>query len=220
MDATLAQDAERHLAACEDCSAVHAEWGAVFDALATPGRLAPASGFADHVIARARKEGVEITAAPVPSAVQGLVHPAGAPIRTTGRVRKWAGQLVARLRTTGGRRWPVLAGIGTAPAAVVATLGWVVFTHPLVTTSGLAQYLWFKSSQVVEGAVSAFLGGASGTPAFSLLTQALQSAASAPGLAALGLVSLLAVTSGSIWVLYRNLGLGRDSMIPARLGRG
>lgn len=221
LDGAAARTAEHHLAACASCGAAEAEWARVFEALARPGHLAPAAGFADQVILKARTAGVTMASDPAlsPAPIAGVVAPVTGPGRLA-RARAWAGRAAARVRASGRGRWPVLAGIGTAPAAVVATLGWVVFTHPLVTAGGLAQFLWFKANQFVEGAVATLVGGAAGTSAFAWVSDAVQYAANAPGLAALGAVSLLVATSGSIWVLYRNLGLGRASLTPARLNPG
>lgn len=114
----------------------------------------------------------------------------------------------------------VLAGLGTAPAVVAATLGWVVLTHPLVTTSGLVRFALLKMGQLTDGLISTVIGGAGDSALLYALYSGFEIVASAPGTAALGGLALLVLMAASTWVLYRNLAPMRETLRPAPVGQG
>ncbi len=196
-----------HLAACSACTKQETEWGLVLGSIQNIGHLEPSVGFQDSVLAAARI---------------GAVGSAVVPFRTraVAAARGWVRTAVARVRQRDRRSMAVLAGLGTAPAVVAATLGWVVLTHPLVTTSGLARFALLKVGELADGLISTVIGGAGDSALLYVLYSGFEIVASAPGTAALGGLALLILMAASAWVLYRNLAPMRKTLRSAPVGQG
>jgi len=190
---------QSHLAACSDCAEQEQAWKALFGSIAGAGHHAPSTDFADSVLAAARVR--------APQTVLGVPVKGHAP-------PGWIQTAVARLRNRDRKSLAVLAGLGTAPAVVLATLGWVVLTHPLVTTSGLFRFAWLKLAQFADSLTGAVVGGAGDSALIYALSSALEIVASAPGPAALGGLVVLLLMSGSTWVLFKNLSPIRETLNP------
>ena len=196
---------ERHLAACSGCKDREAEWSIVFRQLSAVERLAPAEGFRERVLAR------------LPA-----VLPAVAPERKHGNLlARWSrtqmGAVARRLALGGRRRWAVVAGLGTAPATVAASVAWVVLSHPLVTARGLMQFAWLQATQLASTVGGTLLSGVMESAATYQLWAAIQGLASTPLAVALGVAAVCAVLSSSVWVLVRTLGPVYRNLIPVRL---
>jgi len=213
LDAALSPAAhgvvERHVAACGSCRDLETEWSQVFRELGTAERFAPSADFREGVLAQ------------LPSSV---LAPAAPRERSGGMVTSWvrgqARSLVARVQNKGRGRWAVLAGVGTAPAAVVASVSWVVLSHPLVTMAGLVRFAWLQATQVATGLGGVVFGGVVESAATYQLWTAIQSLASTPLVALLGVAFVCAVLSSSVWVLFRNLAPIYRNLIPIRLAGG
>ncbi len=204
---------ERHLAACVSCRDDERAWSALFAELGSLDRLAPSADFRERVLARVPVPAGALAASRRRGfawAGRGLAHGAAAFVR---------GQ-VARVRDLGRGRWAVVAGVATAPAAVAASIAWVVLSHPLVTMRGLAQFAWLQATQVVGAVGAPLLGGVLESAATYQLWAIAQSLASTPGVALLGALTVCAVLSTSVWVLYRYLGPIYRNLLPVRLTSG
>jgi anti-sigma factor RsiW len=202
-----AEAAQIHLAACSDCSGQETEWTALLTSIGSVQRYAPSAGFSEAVLVAARIK------TPHASALSLRV-------RALGGASGWVRSAVARIRSRDQRGLAALAGLATAPAAVLATLGWVVLTHPLVTTSGLLRFALLKAGQVADGMMTTVLGGTSDSALLYALYSGFEIMASAPGTAALGGLAVLMLMSLSTWVLFRNLAPMRESLNPAPGGQG
>lgn len=200
----------QHLAASTRCAEQEAQWTSLFASLETVGHHAPSEEFADRVM----------EAAGVLEPEPGFARVLGVRVRAIDPNAGWLKKAVINLRDRDRRSMAILAGLGTAPAVVMATLAWVVLTHPLVTTSGLVRYAFLKGGQMLDGIVAAVMGGSSESGLLALLSSAVDLVAGAPGAAALGAAALLLLSSVSTWVLYKHLGPNRESMDSAPAGRG
>lgn len=205
-----AVDVRQHLAACTHCSEQETQWVSVFASIESAGHYAPSEAFADTVL----------EAAGVLEPEPGFTTVLGVRVRAIDPNAGWLRKAVINLRDRDRRSMAILAGLGTAPAVVMATLAWVVLTHPLVTTSGLVRYALLKGGQMLDGVVAAVMGGSSENGVLALLSSAVELAAGAPGAAALGAAALLLLSSVSTWVLYKHLGPNRETMDSAAAGRG
>ncbi len=129
--------------------------------------------------------------------------------RTAAFLAERARQLLPRPQ----ERLAAVSGAAFGPAAVVASLAWVVFRNPLVTTSDVAGFVADKAGAAATGIAGTFIGGLGdntaqdawgagswGSGAWGFWQEAT---ASAPAVAA-GLVVFAALSVASAWVLYRN----------------
>ncbi len=204
---------ERHLAACAPCRADEREWSVLFRQLGALDRFAPSAEFRATVLAQLPAPSTDLVARRRvrPARLgRGLIRAAGDYVR---------GQ-VARVRDLGRGRWAVVAGVGTAPAVVAASIAWVVLSHPLVTMRGLVQFAWLQATQLVGALAGPFLGGVVESAATYQLWALAQSLLSTPVVALLGAAAMCAVLSASVWVLYRTLGPIYRNLLPLRLTSG
>jgi anti-sigma factor RsiW len=179
---------QAHLRSCEACGAEADAWHAVFGALDGLDRFEPSEGFAARVM-----DGFAIRA-PAPARV-----PAPAPVWSP--LVAAARRLVPRTR----RAWAALSGIAVTPAVTVALVFYAVFSHPTLTPSALASYLWWQITDVGawawNGMSSFALESAPLFDAYALV----ESVASKPLLAAGGLLIYAAACAFALRVLYRQL---------------
>jgi anti-sigma factor RsiW len=182
----VAASVQVHVAECARCATEVAEFRQLFARLDGVGHLSPAVGFQERVMQRVR----------VPRAL-----PQTAPARALGRRALAA---VRRLRPAG-RRWAALAGVATAPVAVLAIVASVVLSHPLVTVSGMAAYAWWKVGQVASFVLEPILSGAVQSAALFNAYTALEFLTQSPLATAAGALVFFAFTAGAAWFLYRNV---------------
>ena len=135
----------------------------------------------------------------LPVRVMAQVPVAQAPRRRSGTAAlfaEWARKLLPRPQ----ERLAAASGAVFGPAAVVASVFWVVFSNPLVRASDVVGFVAAKIGTAVAGLAGAFFGGMA-LGGWGFWQEATVSApAVATGLAAFG---ALAVASG--WVLYKNV---------------
>ena len=209
---------ERHLAACASCRDLEQEWAQVFKDLGSVARLAPPDDFRARVMAAVPQRSV------IPPEIASRLAARRAKLANEGPIKRWiraqANQLVARVSNRGRGRWAVVAGLGTAPAAVAASVAWVVLSHPLVTVSGLARFAWLQATQIAATLGGAFFGGLMESAATYQLWVWVQALIGTPLVAIAGAAALCAVLSTSVWVLFRNLGPVYRNLIPIRVMNG
>ncbi len=189
LDGTLgrrrAAAVDGHVRVCSTCRHEVEALAGVVTALERLPLHAPAEGFADRVMERVR--------VPEPAPVLArLGH------RALARVRE-----VLSLRTR--RAWAAVAGVALTPTLITAMVAWVVFSHPLVTVSGLGYFLWLQGSHLAAAALQWGAAAATGSPLLFRAWQALKGLSVAPSTAATAFVVFSALTVMAVWVLYRNL---------------
>jgi hypothetical protein len=183
--------AEAHLRTCATCSSEVGEWRSVFRGLDGLGRLSPSEDFAAAVMAQVQ--------VPAPVAVA-----AGSPVG----IRVAAARLVARVgrllpRTR--RAWAALSGIAVTPAAVLSLLLYVVFSHPTLTPSALASFVWWQVSDLAAtGWASVSAAFVESGPLYGVYSL-IETLASAPVAVAMGALAYSVVGMLALRVLYRNL---------------
>lgn len=178
-------DAERavvdsHLVACPRCRRAVDEWEALFDALATVPRPAPAADFANRVMADVR----------VP--------------------KPWAERLAAlvrRLVPRSTRAWALAAAFLALPiVAIGGTAAWLL-SKPWITLQGLWIFATSRGAQALASFVGRAIGALLETGAGRWATETAQFmvAGLEPSQLVIGLGVLAALTSVSTWILYRYL---------------
>jgi anti-sigma factor RsiW len=177
---------EAHLAACGGCRRELAEWEGLADSLAALGRLGPTAGFGERVMTQLRR--------PVPVPVP-FLH------AFPRRVVAWARSLLPRTR----KGWATVAGVASAPTITLAALGFELFSRPLLSAEAFLTYLAWKASDL-SGALLSAAGDAllESVAVFRVYTL-LESASASPLLVGMGGLALSLLSTGSIWVLYKNL---------------
>lgn len=160
-----------------ETAAALAGWGRLHRELGRLPALAPATGFADRVMAR--------------------VHvPENA--RTGTRVR----HLLAGLWPHRQERLAAASGVAFGPTAAVVATGYMLFANnPLVTLSNLAGFLWSQGIAALPDALGGILGSGAG-----IFPDAVPAGlAGAAPLFVGGLVLLTTLTALSGWILYRHV---------------
>jgi anti-sigma factor RsiW len=178
---------ESHLVGCDVCRAATEEWRSLFALLAELPRHAPASGFADRVMA-----GVAV------------------PVPLPQRVRVWAGQTgqaLERLLPTTTRGWAFACALLALPVLLVGgVLAWLL-SRSYVT----GHDLWIFVTQNLGAAATSAGGWAFQRIMASDVTVWLLRVASdvfeAQGAGGIGAAAVLLGVgmAVSIWVLYTNL---------------
>jgi anti-sigma factor RsiW len=178
---------EAHLAACSTCETEAAEWRNLFGRIEALPEFAPSGDFGERVMARVRIP--EPAATPAPAD----------PLRTR------AVDLARRIRPKSRRGWAIAGGIAMAPGVALATVGYLIMAHPLLTFGYLAAFLWWQ----VSGALSAFAGGFAGWLMENVTTfqaySAVEALLASPAIAALSLLTLGGLMLAALWIVYRNL---------------
>jgi anti-sigma factor RsiW len=180
----VAASVQAHLAECAHCAREVGEFRQVFAQLDGLAHVQASAGFQDRVMRQVR----------VPS-------PRTVPAQALG-ARALAA--VRRLRPAP-RRWAALAGVATAPLAVLAIVGSVVLSHPLVTLWGMVSYAWWKAGQVASLLVDPLLSGVVQSVAIFRAYTAFEWLAQSLLVTAVGVGVLCALTGGAAWFLYRNV---------------
>jgi len=177
--------ARDHLAACQPCQAEVQGWRNLFGALNGLAHLAPAPGFAQRVMARVR------IPAPVPT-----------PMAEAGsRLLGWARGFLPRTR----KGWAVAGGIASAPTITMATLFYLVFSHPLLGLGTFTTYVSWKASALLTTLFSAVGDAMVGSVALFRAYSVLGALADSPLLVGAGSLTFSLLSVLALWVLYRNL---------------
>jgi anti-sigma factor RsiW len=173
-----------HLDGCDVCTGEVAVWRSLAAKLGSLGRIAPAEGFAERVMARVR--------IPVP-----------APVRAPEwrRAVAWAWSLVPRTR----RAWAAICGVAVTPLATIGLVLWTVFTHPALTPGALASFAWWKASGLLFAAWTALSRTALESESLFGLYSVLESVVRTPSALAAMFLFFSLGTVAAAWVLYRNL---------------
>ena len=189
---------EAHVGACATCATEAEGWRSIMSRLEGLDRFAPAPTFADRVMTRV------VLPQTVPTRVRTLSYYAG---RGAAVVAATARRLVPQTR----QAWAALSGVAVTPVATVGLVFYTVFSHPTLTAGSLVSFAWW---QVTDLAATAF-GGFSATALRSAqlfgLDSLLETLASAPLMAAGGVLVYSMVCVLALRVLYRNLITKRPS---------
>ncbi|TVP58845.1 MAG: hypothetical protein EA351_02765 [Gemmatimonadales bacterium] len=177
---------ESHLDDCLTCGTLRMEWEALFSELDELPQLAPATGFADQVMAK------------VP--VAAIAKVANAPERS------WvsrATELSRRLLPSSPKSWAVAGGVFMAPSVGLIAGVAAVVVHPLLSLRELALFIGWRASDLGSLVWAYSLDALTGAPGVYWLMDTLRTLFETPGLAAAGIMALWALTMTSAWVLYR-----------------
>ena len=174
-----------HLAACEPCQEEARGWEGLFGSLAALGRLAPAPGFAERVMARVRIP----APLPAPWAIAGT------------RVLEWGRGFLPQTR----HGWAVAGGIASAPTITMAALVYLVFSHPLLSAGNFTTYVLWKASALFSSLFSAVAGAAVDSVALFRAYTLLGTLVKSPFLVGFGGLAFSLMSAMALWVLYRNL---------------
>lgn len=179
LPARQAQALKSLVARDPEAAAVLAGWGRLHRELGRLSALAPATGFAERVMAQ--------------------VHlPENA--RTGIRVRN----LLAGLWPQRQERLAAASGVAFGPTAAVVATGYMLFANnPLVTLSNLSGFLWSQGIAALPDALGGILGTGAGILS-DVVPAGLFGVGTAPVFAG-GLVLLTTLTALSGWILYRNV---------------
>lgn len=179
LDEAAARAVDAHLTVCPRCSGDVEELQSLFEVLSSLTRFAPATGFADRIMARVRVRQPWLV-----------------------RVADWVEQFTPR--TT--RGWAVAAAVLALPVIGATLLSWWLISQPGVTPQGLwlvasevtGQALstsWdWGWARFTESRIAAWLIGVTDLAA-TLGTGGL----------GLAVVMFASFTAGSVWILYQNL---------------
>ena len=177
---------ESHLAACSTCRHEAGEWSAALDTLRTLGRFAPASGFAERVMAGVR----------IPSQM-----PAPRWSSLPARGLAWARSLLPKTR----RGWAVAGGMASAPTITGVTLLYMVFSRPQLTAGSFLSYAFWKISAFLDSLFSTVTTSVVESELLFQLYSFFQPLALSPLMVGVGGLILSLLGAGALWVLYRNL---------------
>lgn len=178
---------EAHVDGCSRCSRELEAWRSLLAGLESLPTFAPSTGFAERVMARVR-----VGEAPAPA-----VRPA----RIAARIAGWARQVLPGTR----RSWAVASGVALAPAVAAGTILFAVFSHPLLTPTSLAAFLWWKVSDLVRATGAWIFDQVIGSAVAFHAVSAVDAVTTSPMLAAGGGLLLASLMVAAAWVLYRNL---------------
>lgn len=176
-----------HLESCVRCRTAMDEWRTLFAELDGLGRLAPSAGFADAVMARVK--------APEPAR-----EPATSVPETTA-----APGWLERLRPRGRRAWTLAGGALAAPAVAVVAVALAIFSHPLLTASNLATFVWWRLTALVRAGVTLAVGAVADSPLSYALWESAQALAAVPLAVGAGAAAFSVATLLALWTLRRHL---------------
>lgn len=191
----------------EDSEAAAAldDWKRLFAELESLPALAPAEGFADRVVARARLLERRRAARPKPVPA-GSPRPAGiGGLRAAARGWELATAWVGARWPTPGDRFAVTSGMAVGPVAAFLVILHTLSGNPLLTTSNLTSFLRTR----IGGAVSEMSHAVSSNPAAEAALGRVSGLVGTwdPGnpVFAAGLIGFGALTLLSAWILYANV---------------
>jgi anti-sigma factor RsiW len=186
LSARRVNQVQLHLSQCELCSSEMERCETVMTALDGLPQLTPSDGFSERVMAQWR--------------VESLIS-AVAPPSVPTRIKTWLGGFLPVTR----KGWAVATSAAAVPPAIVAFLSFFVFSHPLVTPTTLASFLWWKISDVgaafTSGVRGAVLESATLFKAYALF----DAAAGSPLILGAGAFVFCFMVLAALWVLYRYL---------------
>lgn len=179
LDAGGAAVVDAHLTACTRCSAEVEELRSLFGMLSGLAHHAPASGFADRVMAGVR--------------VRRPWH---------ARAAEWLDRLAPK--TT--RGWAFASGMVALPAVALTALTWWLMSRPGVTVQGLWVISTEYAGRALDGAWAWLWANVAGSALAAWATSVSEIVASAGrGGIGLGAVMFMTLTAASVWILYQNL---------------
>ncbi len=179
---------DTHLAACDDCRDEVEAWAPVFQGLQALPHHAPASGFADAVMAR-------VPVAAIARAYQTPEESWGS------RLAGAASRAIPRTR----KGWAMAGGLVAAPAAAMVAVVAAVLVHPLLTFGGLLTFARWQMAGAMGAGWSRAVEFLGGSPVVLQAWEVVAALLQAPAAAAFGLGALWASVLGSVWVLYRHV---------------
>lgn len=175
-----------HLASCDRCRNEVAEWRTVLRNLESLERVTPSPGFADRVMAR--------VAVPEPEAARPTVS-------IGERIAGWARSLGPRTR----RGWTVAVGAAGAPVAALSVALYALFSHPQLTPTSLAAFLWWQVTGLTSGLATGVANVVTESALVFRLWSVLQNLGGSPLTLGAGAAAFSVATLGAAWILYRNL---------------
>ena len=173
-----------HLESCPGCLTDATALRATFAHLERLERLSPTCGFADRVMAQVR-----------------VPMPVPAPVPEWRRALAWARAVVPQTR----KAWAAVSGVAVTPAVTLGLVLWTVFSHPTLTPSALASFVWWKASAVAALAWEAVASRALQSAGLFEVYSFFGSLAWSPAAMAGAFAALSLGTMAATWVLYRNL---------------
>jgi anti-sigma factor RsiW len=192
LDGVLAEQPTRrleaHLSQCEGCRNEVQGWQALMGSMEPLGHFAPSSGFRERVMAQV------MVPAHVPQRPRGWTS-------VPGRALGWMRSLLPSTR----HGWAVAGGVASAPTITVAALIYLLFSRPLLTPGAFGSYLVWKAGGFLEAAVAMVTGFVQENQTMLQLVELLSPLAQSPLLLGLGGLGFSLVSTGALWVLYRNL---------------
>lgn len=174
-----------HLEACPRCRTTMEGWRALFAELDGLGRLAPAEGFADAVMARVKSSA-----------------PAAEPAASTPEA---AAGWMERLRPRGRRAWTLAGGALAAPAVAVVAVALAIFSHPLLTPSNLATFVWWRLTALARTGATLAIGAVADSTLMHGLWESTQALAAVPLAVGAGAAAFSVATLLALWTLRRHL---------------
>lgn len=180
---------EAHVEGCSRCGRELEAWRTLLSGLESLPTFEPSSGFVDRVMAHVR---VREAAAPAMTLE---------PARIAARIAGWVRRVLPGTR----KGWAVASGVALAPAVAVGTILFAVFSHPLLTPTSLAAFLWWKVGDLVRGTGAWIFDGVVDSTAAFHAVSAVDAVATSPVLAAGGALLLASLMVAASWILYRNL---------------
>lgn len=175
-----------HVGSCSSCAAeVHA-WRSLAVQLRRLPDHRPSEHFAERVMAGYRVHQLFAAAAPVP------MHS-----RVAITLRRWSNRPREAMAALG--------GLAVTPVVVLGLMAWAVFSHPTVTMSSLASFVWWQISDMVALATSTVGGVLSGALRMVGGEFILETLTTSPVALAAVAVGYAVVCAFALRVLYRNL---------------
>ncbi len=187
--ASAVRRVEAHVEACAACHREVSEWQDVFHGLESLDRVSPPAGFTGAVMAR-----VDARERPVATREPDLVD----------RALGW----LEPLRPRGPRGWAAASAVAATPVIALVSGVLALFSHPLLTPSNLAAFLWWQVSDTAGAFATGALQGLAQSPLLLEIRETLQLLADAPLLVGAGAVMFSALTLAALWILHRNLTSG------------
>lgn len=177
---------EAHVDDCVVCTRELQAWSSIGERLEHLERFAPSEHFRERVIAALAEPG-----------------------RATAAVRRpvWSRAAAAGWRLVPQTReaWAALTGVAVTPAVITGLVLYAVFSHPAVTLTSLASFMWWQVSDLATAAATA-LGSALLQNAEGLgVSTAFELLAAAPTLVAGGVLVYTMASALALRVLWKNL---------------
>jgi anti-sigma factor RsiW len=179
---------EAHLSSCECCRSEVEGWESLMGSLRPLGHFSPEPGFAERVMTQVMIPG------PVRVRNQGLAS-------LPGRALAWIRSVLPQTR----HGWAVAGGMASAPTITLITLAYLVFSRPLMTPANFGSYLLWKASGLFDSVVALGASMVSESSALLSILSFLEPIAGSPVLLGLGGLVFSLLSSGALWVLYKNL---------------